>query len=131
MTASNKALKAWEAAFDRADGVRKTLQENGLNMPSPEDMRADAHPDEAAAQHEASVDAERVATESRMRQNPKPLCHACKQPLIWVDCARCDGTGWVEDDDWQNFEGDQTPCPDCMGQGEVTDCDNCRYNEQP
>jgi len=44
-------------------------------------------------------------------------CARCGSSVYFVDCWECGGEGEVEDDDWQNFEGDMVCCRHCRGTG--------------
>lgn len=43
-----------------------------------------------------------------------PRCRCCEQ--LWHECEECGGDGWVESDDWQDFD-EEMPCPTCRTEG--------------
>ena len=55
-----------------------------------------------------------------------PVCPNCGCGLVWEDCERCGGDGWVTVPDEDNGEDDETEtCPDCIGAGGWEYCKNC------
>lgn len=45
-----------------------------------------------------------------------PGCQICGCCSTYArHCETCGGEGWVDDEDWQNYEDEPMPCPDCGG----------------
>jgi hypothetical protein len=44
-------------------------------------------------------------------------CARCGSSVMFNECDNCGGEGWIEDDDWQAYEGDGHNCYWCNGVG--------------